>query len=150
MTSGQSSWPAFDSAFLAGIAESLRRRSKAIKHRTSGSSCERVIEKTDGADKELMELRFALYGRPLVRMTLCLWGDRWLWIDIRQAARKGWRFEWQHEGRVGATEPRRVVETILATLSQPLVEESARDLARLDALWRAVALQGPRAVPNAI
>ena len=135
-------WPAFDSRFLDEVAGSLRRRSKALKHKCRSYRCEKVWEDDGFSRREKAELSFELPGEQPVRLACHLWEDRWLWIDVRQVAKSGWRFEWQHRGRIGSTEPLAVAEAMEQTLSIDYARIE-RVRADLDNLWSSIAINGP-------
>ena len=137
-------FPSFDSPFLEEVALSLRKRSKAIKNRAVRFTCERVRELRDSGDYELMEMQIELHRTPRIQFSFKLWSDRWLWIDIRQPSKRGWLFDWQHDGRVGDTEPSGIVESIITTLKIPYSDDVLVVRSKLDNLWAKVALGGPR------
>lgn len=136
-------WPSFDSPFLEETAVSLRKRSKAINYRTDDHSCERVRERRDDWEGELMELRFDLLGPRPFKVSCNLWSDRWLWIDVRQPSKQGWLFEWQHEGRIGDAAPRELAEAIEETLAQIRNDDPAGNRSRLEHSWAKIALKEP-------
>ena len=124
--------------------DSLRRRSKSIKHSVSLYECERVREKMDDCVYEKAELYFEFLGGRPFRISFNIWDDRWIWIDVRRSAKRGWAFEWQHQGRVGSVPPRELAASIVDTLMKPSYYEEPADLAAdLDELWGTVAVNGP-------
>jgi len=137
-------WPTFESKFLKQVVESFQRRSKSIKNKVLTYSCEKIIETNDGNREEKLELRFAFYGPPGFSVSCDIWEDRWLWVDVRQSSKNGWIFEWQHEGRVGATSTKQLAESLINTISvRPEEEMNDTIAAYLDKVWKDVALTGP-------
>jgi hypothetical protein len=100
------------------------------------------LEDDGSSRREKAELFFELPGERPVRLACHLWQDRWLWIDVRQAAKFGWKFEWRHQGRIGSTEPLAVAEAIEQTLSIDYAR-IAHVRAALDNLWSKIAINGP-------
>jgi hypothetical protein len=136
-------WPPFESRFLDEVAGSLRKRSKALRHKCSSYGCEKVWEIQEGLRREKAEISFKLLGARPVRLSCHLWDDRWTWIDVRQPTKAGWRFEWRHEGRIGSTEPLAVSKAMEQTL---FIDYANIDRTRteLDNLWSKIAVTGPR------
>ena len=136
-------WPVFESSFLQEIVNALRKRGKSIKNSVSTYSCERVRERRDECSRELVELSFDRISPQSTRIRVHLWDDRWLWIDVRQASKNGWVFEWQHEGRVGDTDPTVVVNAVLRTVRGHYGQNLSAALDELDSLWPKIAKNGP-------
>ncbi len=136
-------WPNFESLFLTEIVNALQKRSKSIKHGVSKFSCERVRENIDGNSQEIVELSFDRIGPYSPRISVKIWDDRWLWIDVRQSSETGWVFEWQHEGRVGDTDPKAVSIAILETVKGHYAQDLDAALDELDSLWPKIAKSGP-------
>lgn len=136
-------WPEFESSFLQEIVNALRKRSKSVKNSVSTYSCERLRERGDECSRELVELSFDRISPQSTRIRVHLWDDRWLWIDVRQASKNGWVFEWQHEGRVGDTDPGTVANAVLQTVRGHYGEDLSAALDELDLLWPAIAKNGP-------
>lgn len=137
-------WPGFDDTFLADLSAALRKRRKALKHRSERLNCERLIEIDDGARLEKMELEIGLWRRDCLRLHAC--SDRWLWVDGRAPAKKGWAWEWSYDGRLAGTfTGREVVGAIEKTLDQigrskpPAVHE-------LTGIWKKLLARGPEEV----
>lgn len=140
-------WPAFESALLQDVVDLVSRRSKSLKHRVGDYACERIVEAGGDERCEKLELRLELPGDRPFRISLSLWADRWLWIDARQAAKEGWAFEWQHEGRVGAAFPGDIANALLETVTLPFGAGSADYcMARLKELWSPIAITGPTGI----
>lgn len=142
----QGYWPAFDSAFLSEIVSRIKNRSKSLKHSVETFSCERVREKTEGVEYEKLEMTFQPWGggpRP-VQITFYCWDDRWLWLDVRQSAKSGWVFEWQHQGRVGKAGPRAIASLLLQSVRLLYGEDLDSALQFLNEKWQAVAISGPK------
>jgi len=136
-------WPVFESPFLQGIVSALQKRSKSIKNRVAKYSCERLREQADADMRELVELSFDLRVPDSTRISVKIWDDRWLWVDVRQSSKVGWVFEWQHEGRVGDTDPKSVAAAIHKTVEGQFVQDLDETLAGLDSLWSKIAKNGP-------
>lgn len=86
---------------LKEVYESVRRRSKAIRHRGGTLTYARVIERENECETEKLEFSYRsnrAKTSPVIRMYV--WSDRWVWIDARKSAKRGWEWEWTGEGRV--------------------------------------------------
>ena len=136
-------WPKFESDFLAEIVIPLKKKSKSLKHSVSSYSCERVREITEGVESEKLEMSFEMWGPHPIRVTFNCWDDRWMWLDIRQPAKSGWQFEWQHEGRIGVAGPAAVGNLLLRSVQFPYAENITPALRFLDEQWKSVAITGP-------
>ncbi len=140
----QGYWPNFESKFLSEIVTALRKKSKSLKHSVSTYSCERIRERTEGVESEKLEMSFELWDTPPIWIAFNCRDDRWMWLDIRQSANSGWKFEWQHEGRIGVTEPTAVANLLLRSVQFPYGENITPALRFLDEQWKSVAITGPR------
>lgn len=140
-------WPAFDSELLQEVVDLVSKRSKSLKHSAGDYSCERLVEAAGDERCEKLEFKVELLGDRPFRISFSLWADRWLWIDVRQAAKEGWAFEWMHEGRVGAAYSADIANALLETVHLPL-GHAASDFstAKLDELWRGIAITGPTGI----
>jgi hypothetical protein len=136
-------WPAFESPFLDAVVKSLRKRSKSLGHKCKYYDRKRVWEVDGAARREKAELSFSLLGPHPVGVACHLWDDRWIWVDVRQPAKRGWVFEWQHQGRIGASEPRLIAQAIEKTLDIHLDNDAGRT-ANLVRIWLPLAAMGPR------
>lgn len=139
---GVSHWPIFQSDFLNAIIASVRKRSKSIKHKVRKYSIIKVVEKNGGDELEKLEIKFIL---PVNNATIriYLWEDRWIWIDIRESSKQGWKFEWSKEGRIGdnnVIDIRQAIESTIS-LSSSLHAGLSKDF---EACWSQIALGGPK------
>ena len=144
----QGYWPKFDSEFLSEIAAALQKKSKSLKHSVRNYSCEKVREKIEGEEWEKLELSFEDWRPHPIRISFYCWDDRWMWLDIRQAAKSGWNLEWQHEGRIGVAGPAAVAKLLMRTVQFPFGEAATSVSRELDEQWKNVALNGPRGKAN--
>lgn len=138
---GISQWPMFQSDFLNIMIASVRKRSKSIKHKVRQYSFIKVIEKNEGEEIEKLEIQFIL---PINNATIriYLWEDRWIWIDIRESSKQGWKFEWSKEGRIGdkdVIDIRQAIESTIS-LSSSLHAGLSKEFERC---WSQIALGGP-------
>ena len=130
-----------ESHFLEEVLESLKRRSKALKHRNATPVVDRFLEVDDGRTEERIELRF----QPRQRQTLVitLWSDRHLHVlateSISQAGRK---FEYQSSGRfIGGNDGRHIVGAIESTLSE-MFEMTAEQTPKFSKIWDPILAAG--------
>ena len=134
-------WPTFTSEFLQSIAKGLKKRSKALKHKSWEFKCERVLEQGQRDKQEKLEFDIRCFGENRdTFIRLFVWDDRWAWIDARESAKKEQLFEWDYEGRLlGDVGPQRVVTALEETLERRQPED-------LDSVWRELLANGPQKV----
>ena len=137
-------WPRFEDSLLEDIAFSLRKRRKTLKHSTDGIRCERLVEIEDSETTEKMELEVRLTNKTSVRVFA--WSDRWLWVDARASAKKGWAWEWTRDGRLlGGCGGKDVVGAIENTLSKThFVDSQQTDV--FTEIWKRLLARGPEEV----
>lgn len=134
-------FPIFDSKFLTGIASSLKKRSKSIKHNTRNYNLQKVIEKDGSAEHEKLEIDIGV-GVSDASIRVYFWWDRMVWIDVRVASKRGWNFEWQNEGRKGDAKGQLIVNAIEKTIELSIApSKESRHL--FDNVWQNIVLKGP-------
>lgn len=137
-------WPAFENERLADFAKSLRKRSKALKHKTEVLSCERVFE-VEGPDR-LEKAEVAMRDYHQTRLRFFLWADSWAWVDARLSSKSGWVWEWSYEGRLlGRYGGRDLVAALETTLFEAH-SMTASDINGLTQIWQPFLARGPRAI----
>lgn len=130
--------------FFAEVREALRKRGKAIKHQNPKVSIERVVERTDGAEWEKLEIECPYYGKT-TRLTLHVWQDRWILVDARRSSKAGWVWEFRTEGRLlGGQSARALVGLFEASLGAGHWDTEAP--AKLERIWSNILATGPKAV----
>ena len=89
--------------FLGQVENAVRRRSKSLRYRGAELECVSLSDAvSNGAPKNAQAeiiLTYPLAGTRGVRLRLQLWNDRWCWLDIRCASKKGWLWIFRKEGR---------------------------------------------------
>ncbi len=134
-------WPRFEEPFLHDVVLGLKKRSKALKHKSLGLSCERVRERNAGDWQEIAELKITGFDGTLEAR---LWSERWIWVHAGQGGNNRW--SWTSEGRlVGDCGGRQLVATFEETLSA-MFEMDETETAYFDDIWRPLIAQGPRLV----
>ena len=133
------------SPFLADLLDSLRRRSKALKHKNSTPEVERFIDTRDGLTEERIEIRFS--NRRRQQLTLTVWEDRSMRVSASEAIwQAGWKFQLCSEGRFnGSGGGREIVDALEASLSA-MFGMTGNDATRLDAVWGPLLAKGPQPV----
>jgi len=132
-------WPVFDSPFLAEIAAAFLGRRKAIAYKTrasGGLSCTREFSETDTGTHERLNLDFR--GGHL---RLSIWADGCLWLSvcIRAAGRNaGWAFQDAFHGDAGDVSAATLVTMIEATLELRLGTGQAAERQPLRTVWSRV------------
>ena len=133
-----------ESECLIEIAESFRKRSRALKHHGGETLFERTMERFERGNREKLEITYR--RRPTARsvtVRLFVWSDRWAWIDAREPAKHGWKWEWTAQGRVSGPEfGRKIVAAFEATIGvSGQASVSVGD--QLDRLWKPILATGP-------
>jgi hypothetical protein len=130
--------------FVAQLQEALRKRGKPIRYRKSDISIEPVIERTNGEEREKLEIECPFHGTT-TRLCVHVWDDRWIWIDARRSSKAGWVWQYSTEGRlVGSHSARDFVALFEESLSAGHWDEQAP--ARLENVWKPALATGPKAV----
>lgn len=129
------------SQFLADALAALSKRRKAIRNKVRKLSVEKVLERTDGDEWEKLEV--TCDDGLGQRLRLFLWEDRWIFIDARASAKKGWAWEFTEQGRlVGGLDARALVEALEASLEASFQRSSAS----MKQIWTPLLTTGPRLV----
>jgi len=130
---------------VADFLEAFRRRSKALKHQFGVVECEQVIVREPDGEVRKLELRFAdrsIKGRSI---RLHFWEDRWVWLDLRKGAPRGWAWEWTFDGRLsGAKTYRDLLDAVERTRLVLPYSEEPLDMISLADIWTPILLQGPK------
>lgn len=130
--------------FIAEVQEVLRKRGKPIRYRKSDISIERVIERTDGEEREKLEIECPFHGMT-TQLKVHLWYDRWIRIYAGRSSKAGWVWQYTTEGRLlGDRSARDFVRLFENSLAAGNWDEQAP--ARLETLWKPVLATGPKAI----
>ena len=134
-----------NSPFLTNLLDSLRRRSKALKHKNARPAIKRFFDSQDGVSKERIEITFD--QRPRQRLTIKAWEDRTILIQATESIlQAGWKFQHVSSGRfVGTPDGREIVQALEATLSA-MYEMTSESTGQMDAIWRPLLAKGPHAI----
>src|SRR5207249_8250179 len=88
--------------FVEDVIACIQKRSRSIKHRGAKIESERVKEIEGGAHSDIERLDLHISYRVAaskVTFRLRVWGDRWVWGDIRRRGKSGWAWSATFEGR---------------------------------------------------
>jgi hypothetical protein len=135
--------------FTVDVIESLKKRSRAIRHRGATVEWCRVQEIEEGRHRDIgrVDIDVAYRVRSArVSFRLIVWGDRQIWVDVRRASKVGWVWAVTLEGRfVSANGARDLVERIEQTLSASWGD--AEEIpSMIGAVWSKSLAKGPRAL----
>lgn len=139
--------PTFSDQFLESIAVAFRKRRNALSYFIHDVGLDKVYEAKDGTKLEVLEvhLRFGS-SRKSTRMEVRIWHDRVIWMDARTAAKLGWAWSWNYDGRlIGNVSGRQLVEAL---------ERSAKSLSHMEVgptseltdIWSKFIARGPKEV----
>jgi hypothetical protein len=129
-------------AFLDAIAEALKRRSKALKHKLKSIRVERTAAGIEQEEK--LEIVCAHWEHG-VRTTLQAWPGHFVMIDARKFQwNKGWLWQFRRAGRlVGHREGPAIIRLLEQTL--PLASGmNPENVERYHRLWDPILANGPR------
>ncbi len=135
-------YPTCDDAFLNAVVFSLKKRSKAIRHRDFDIACERLREKNGDDLLEMIEIELTRrVDGGVQKFKLSVWAERWLWIHAGQGGKERWG--WSREGRLlGADQARRVISAVEETISASVgMDASQTEL--FDSIWQPLLARGP-------
>jgi hypothetical protein len=133
-----------DCPFILDVLDSLKRRSKALKHQNATPTIERFIEMRDGETNERVDVKFKARQRQI--LALSIWCDRWISIRASESiSQAGWKFQYTHSGRfLGAEGGRDLIAAAEVSLSA-MYELTDMNVGRLDLIWRPLLANGPQA-----
>ena len=138
--------PEFENEFLADVARSVKKRHKALKHSIRSINCDKVYEADESGEKsEKLELTLRQSSSPKgLQLRLFAWPDRWVWVDARQAAKKGWKWEWTHEGRLlGVFGGRDLISAVEKALFDSIDDDFNPVTSEVAEIWRPLLAKGP-------
>jgi hypothetical protein len=136
--------PTSDKEIIKSTLLAFKKRHRAINYNARTLRCDKIIERNADGDIEKIEIEVGLQLDP--RITLNVWQDRWVLVDARLAAKKGWVWEWRYEGRLlGVHSGRTLIETLERTMSATF-EMTAEKTDRLTAMWHPLLARGPKGV----
>lgn len=139
--------PTSDQLWIADVLDGLRRRSRALKHKTHSVECERVFEEADGKRTERLDLtlRQSRSSQSFV-LRAKIWEDRWTWIDARAGGKSGWAFEWTTDGRAAGGLTGQKLTAAIEETFDVISRAGAADSAALGQMWTPILLRGPKVV----
>lgn len=133
-------------SFVHDVSSSLAKRARAIKHRgvqLVSEMREPILPDEPHGSVEL-RLGYSINGSR-VQLRVTVWDDRWVWIDVRRALKRGWAWSATCEGRysdhAGSSGLiRRLEETITASQEEDNVSS------RIQRIWADCLAKGLRVV----
>jgi hypothetical protein len=129
------------SGFLADIHFSLAKRRKAIRHKVRDIAAEKVKERSEGVEREKLEITREIDGRG-TSLRLFLWEDRWTFVDARRPTkREGWAWVFTSEGRA-VVDARTIIEGLEASIDAAALQS----VEAFERIWRPMLATGPRPV----
>jgi len=135
----------YSNSFTDQVAACIRKRSKAIKHRGTQITSDRIKEVRYGVEKEIRRLDIRIGYRvdgSRVGLRLTAWDDRWIWIHVRRHGKAGPVWSATAEGRFVVRDGAKdLVRTIEATLDASFEAEPSL---RIEEIWKGVLARGPR------
>lgn len=139
--------PRFENEFLEEVAESLRKRRKAISHQASRIDGQKAYETVGSAKEEKFEIYLdKTSSRKGPRLKVSVWADRWILVDAREPSGKGvkgWLWEWTADGRlIGGLSGKEIVRALEESISALYAMDKGR-VQKFDEIWRHILTRGP-------
>lgn len=137
--------PQFESDFLNDVAFSFKKRRKSLKHRCAQIAFGKVYEIENNQETERLELKLqARSSSKGERLRLHAWPDRWIWVDARKGAKKGWEWEWTFDGRLlGAFTGRDLIAAVEESLAFSFYSDTAPQSYDVSNIWQPLLAKGP-------
>jgi hypothetical protein len=139
--------PEFDDQLLRELAQAMRKRSKALKHKVPDLKIDRVIYSDDGSEKEMMWVSCDCgWGDGKLPVAVEIYDDRWLCISLKLWRKPSWVWQWNIQGRLlHNCSARQFVEKLEETIAVSfIVEKYSTDL--FDSIWKKVCARGPELI----
>ena len=140
--------PNSSNPFLTELLDSLRKRSKSLKHQMSSLSCERVFREHDENQFEVIEIEITPGFSSSKRFpcSFKVWEDRWIFISLSEWKNNTWDWNWQEEGTIFPfISGRELVSAIELTVSSSF-EMNSSNTNLFSELWRPYLIRKPELV----
>jgi len=132
--------------FINAFLDSLKRRRKAFKHKSSSITCERVLVDVDKKRLEKIELTIKPLHSHVKSSPLCvdIWEDRWIELSFSGWKEGTWDWSWIKEGTVLPTATGKLlINTIERTISTSF-EMNKDNIGKFDRLWQSLIAMEPQ------
>ncbi len=132
-----------DSPFILDLLESLKRRSKSLKHKNAVPEIARFVETREGVERQRVEITIRKRSRQ--QLIITAWDDRTIRLHACESVwQAGWKFQHTCTGRfIGSDGGREIVQALEESLLA-MFEMTARDEAKLDRIWAPLLAKGPQ------
>jgi len=136
--------PTSDNELIKSTLLALKKRHRAINYQVREIRCDKIIERRERKDIEKIEIALSIRGQT--RVTINVWEDRWVLIDGRESAKKGWAWEWRYDGRLlGSHTGRDLIAALELTMDATFQIRKDRT-PELTAIWQPLLARGPKDV----
>lgn len=135
--------------FEESVVDSFQKRRKALRHQGVLMESTPVREIIDGRDSEFKRVDITLSYRvdaAKVMLRLAVWGDGWIWVDVRRHSKKGWAWEFTTDGRMSSVEGARALTQCAEATINATMLPSEDVVQAIQAIWVHVLARGPRRV----
>lgn len=135
--------------FAAEVGKTFKRRTKAIAYRGARVDCVPVKEIVDGKLSDRgrtdVSITYRVNGAR-IQLRLHVWGDRWVWVDVRRISKHGWTWAYTAEGRfLSSNGARALVDRVAKTMDATWNAESQVPNS-LAEIWSKCLAVGPRSL----
>lgn len=135
--------PRSDCPLLADVLESIRRRSKSIKHHGWRFEVDRIFEEYSDGRVEKLEIRIQYHELP-VHLDVDVWEDRWVMVSAYKRTETE-KLHWDIQGRLmPEVDGLEFMQLIEKSQGFHYTDQDRSDL--LKSIWSQILARGPHAV----
>lgn len=142
--------PNFENDFLNNVALSFSKVRKPLKYDAFEVKFNKIIDAIDGEKVEKIEIVVrSSRSKTGIRTRLDIWGDRWIYLDIRKPKKKGWEWEYTIQGRLsGSANEIELMKAFKAFQKNSLLFNSKTIHSAANEHWNTLIAMGPKEVPS--
>jgi len=130
-------WPLAKTPSINKVISLLKKRNKTLKHRARSMVLNISVDDEDGIIYEKLTIEIELWVNPKRKIIVDVWQDCAFAVDVREASKNGWVFEFTINGfdeicvNIGFID--KIEQTIAITSSKNLTQETTD---RLIECWK--------------
>jgi len=126
-------WPEIESPLLIELIDSLRKRSKAIKHNSSRWTCSAESEHIHTGRLESVTTELWKFKEP--RLIIRLWSDGVLRLYVREHREQMWHFEFTLYAKITPGDGENVTKAIESSFAAATERDSSLKEQLLLSIW---------------
>lgn len=133
--------PIFLSNALNDFKDAVLKRSKSLKNRFYDFDLVSLVD--NGCEVAQLTLRRSRSPKSAT-IKVNVWPDRWIWVDAREMASRGWEWSFGTEGRLsGSMKWSDVIRSVEKLDDCLVIDTSSEGLRAAARIWQPVLLKGP-------